>query len=187
MKNFIENCNNGELPPEEQDPIDIKGVEELLGQNRSSTLIWKTKEAKIFADKNNLDLIELGGPIPELKTPNRYIIAKKEKITNLLEEKVNAYSGPFSDKMKEFYIKIKDLSVLEATKVLVDEPFNEKGLEIPEVAILEGLMFGYKPCDIEYYINTRYLGQKEHSLEDVGDKVGHVVCEKCAKIASNIK
>jgi len=172
---------NNPQPEAEKDPWELQELEQLKGEDRSAALIWEDENAKKFAEENNLDLIELPPPIEE--KPNRYIIAKKEKTANILEEKVNVLSsGKISEKVKALYSKIKEMSAAEATKFLIEQPFGDDGKESPEVAVIEGLMFGYKPCDVEYYVNTRYFGEEKHPDEDIGfEKYGYVVCKECAE------
>ncbi|MBI2592644.1 MAG: hypothetical protein HYW37_00575 [Candidatus Colwellbacteria bacterium] len=125
--------------------------------------------------------------IPQLPPDHpwrRVAIAKKETIENALKEILDSIKvSEITESMRRLYQQIKDLPVVEAIEFLDQYPRLPDGnMEVPEVAAIEGLVFGYKPCDIEYYLRTRYLGIPEHAYEDeVNEKVEYVMCEECAK------
>jgi len=96
------------------------------------------------------------------------------------------------DKLILLYEEIKGKKVAPALKFLCELPrkigrFNGSeiiGLETAENAILTGQLLGYKPCDIDYYIRTRYLNEKQHELEKPQncDPNGfNVECYSCIK------
>lgn len=157
--------------------------------NRFAAFVWSEDWIKKFAEENNLELSQLPPPVDGLDTLCRFIIAKKEITGDVLQERIEAASkefskevNGFSEKIKILYERVKKMPLVETVKLLVGWPCLKGGLEQPEVAIIEGLIFGYKICDIDYYLRTRYLEKKKHPYEDLGaEKAGLVVCEKCAE------
>lgn len=98
--------------------------------------------------------------------------------------------------------KVRDKSVAQTLAFLLSYPRVDKvygvvtagNLERPEVAILQGLLLGYAPCCIEYYIETRYLRSAEPIVLKtvVSDEVrlakrlrNHVRCPECVKVLKN--
>lgn len=155
-----------------------------MDNDRCVALVWKSKKAKEFADKYGLEILELPSPVNGLRTPGRYIIGKKGKVGCLVYSKRLTISLPqvILDKASRLYERMRDLTPCQALKFLLDQPPLRGALERPEVAMLEGILFGYKSCDIEYYVETRYLGRRKHPYEDeIAKNFGYVFCERCAR------
>lgn len=59
-------------------------------------------------------------------------------------------------------------------------------MEKPEVAALEGVLFGYENCCIKYYMNTRYFGvprdEVSEEIQDIKEPDNPcVLCPQCVK------
>ena len=122
-----------------------------------------------------------------------YQIARKGKFQELIKNtditRLLDLSG-MADKLPPLISQMQDMSIAEALKFLTEYPrtnntaLGVENVEQMEVAILEGIAFGYKPCDIEYYVNIRYLG-KEGYAEELGKEfsnqtTGAILCKDCA-------
>jgi|GEM_PF-3264821 len=77
----------------------------------------------------------------------------------------------FEKEAKNLYERIKDMGVAEALSDMsrmekVPSKFCDAGREKPEVAMIQGMLFGYDKCCVRYYINTRYVkGSTKHFWE----------------------
>lgn len=97
------------------------------------------------------------------------------KVSEVLDENVLSTFNNFNikeinKKIQKSYDKIKNLEVSDALiNISPTYSLKETTEGIFENIILEGLLLGYKPCCVEYYANTRYLGHTKHKFED--DKI----------------
>ncbi len=61
-----------------------------------------------------------------------------------------------------------------------------KFMPSPELSVIEGLLLGYKPCCVNYYVCTRFFDEKKHLfdqpelfLKDLNEN-NHILCLNCA-------
>lgn len=193
FKRALPNLSEQEPPSQ----IDMQEVQEIGKRGRLGTLQWKHEAFKEVALRHNLEILEIGPPISEsvkvkideeiLKQDHnhRYIIGVRKTLEEGLKDKLQTVHIPqLQESIKNLYEGLKGKSIVDAMHELVQHGSINKDtlMERPEVAALEGLIFGYKPCDIEYYIRTRYFGGQRHSYEEVAaDLKEHALCEACAK------
>ena len=87
------------------------------------------------------------------------------------------------NKISTLYGKIKNMTVVEAVNFLNSLSRLKGGWELPEVAAIEGLLFGYRPCCVKYYIDSRYLGKPSYEEEGhcFDDEEEYVMCKECAR------
>ncbi|MBP7006746.1 MAG: hypothetical protein KBC44_02930 [Candidatus Pacebacteria bacterium] len=158
-------------------------LNEYLGKHSE---IESIPYANLFLEKGesyssltpNFNLYAIGVPLPLEK------VISKEKIESLninedIKQKViTLFSEIKSDKVAQVITRINSESVSSGTS----------GKEKPEIAILEGMIFGFESCCIEYYIDTRYNNNPQHSFEDKIEKYvldkdhpQSVLCEHHAK------
>lgn len=125
-----------------------------------------------------------------------YALAPRNlRVTDLITQKdlVSPNNHPeIQDKLFLLYEEIKEKKVAPALKFLCEYPrgkgvfngFEITGFETAENAILSGQLFGYNPCDIDYYIRTRYFNEKVHELDNPenwdSDRF-NVKCYSCLK------
>jgi len=90
------------------------------------------------------------------------------------------------------YLQITDMLVADALVFISEEYLLENDGDgctqciSAEISILEGLFYGYEPCCVEYYVDTRYRNQQRYSgdINMVYDERGvyrGVPCPACAR------
>lgn len=81
------------------------------------------------------------------------------------------------------------LSLLDEEKAKRPLPKGNKGKHLVDIDVMQGLLYGFKPCDIAYYVKTRRLNAKQHRYDKptMSYDLGRVVCEECAKSFLNKK
>lgn len=174
---------------ESADPIDLQGIQEVITGKRHATLLWKSGDARKLAAEHQLELIELPpsleSPSEELaRTRSRYLIGKHESAKDAILTHLPHFNIPAeaSEKIAALGGQIENMSVTEALQFLYAQAPFRGAMETPEVAALEGLLYGYKPCDVEYYLQTRYFGKTRHPNEEADfDILGYVACERCTQ------
>ncbi len=169
---------------------DIRALQELSdkGSNRYGSTFWDREDVRKFADIHNLKIKNIQKH--EVNHPDRLVIAKEGTAEEVLRGIVLEINVPgINEKITSLYEKMKEMSVLDTIEFLDQYPRSKGSIEEPEVAVLQGLFFGYKPCDIEYYLRTRYFDEPKHKHEEDEEMMGeleklgieHVLCEKCTE------
>jgi len=174
----------------------IMTLTDLVRAGKKSSAFINLEDIGSSGELEDLDCVEVGNWFAgSIEPPNLYAISIKGKtVTDIITPSDLNY---FMDidivytRLTLLYHQLQSLKVPNALKLLSEYPRNDDQFigiiewngERPEVAIMEGLLLGYRPCDIFYYIRTRYLGEKEHALEH--NYLGkldcpHVICFSCA-------
>ncbi len=168
-------------------------VEEILGQillgNRFVGIVPFSTHVVDFVIKSNLDMADM--PTQE-KAVRHIIIAPKKKVSEvLMEEKLLQVGFPEYEKsLLKLFNDIRNLPICDAFLKMQYE-FIAKNYISAEIDIIYGLLFGFKLCDIHYYVQTRDQNTPQHSLESVlNQKIGDrertlkeqtILCEKCTE------
>lgn len=158
---------------------------EILKKQRFGASLFQSKALKLFAEAHDFDYVDMGLCKDESGRP-MVAVGVREKIKEVLPQRLSEINvEKFSEDVATLLKKLGDMNVAGAVNVLYHTPFDKKrGFERPEVAIIEGALYGYKPCDVEYYLKTRYLDMPmydEDRYENLQGKPENVICEKCAK------
>jgi hypothetical protein len=141
------------------------------------------------------DTVE-GNKIIDNSEYGHYAIAKKRKVTDILAKAKLPKIPKIQDRVPKITDEIKNMTIAEALAYLgivprVDEEFamvQEDNFEKPEVALMQGVLLGYKPCCIEHHIHTRYLRspgdfemeEKQYETEQYfGSQYHHGLCDDC--------
>jgi hypothetical protein len=143
-----------------------------------------------------LDVISTGPAWRDVTLPeNCLVIAKKQKVKDALTHVHLPLIPRLQSRVDSILSKINDLSVAETLVLLnqmprVDDEYDIEisNLERPEVALLEGVLLGYKSCCVTYYISTRYLKvPRDETSEQINNEHAgensHIRCPTC--VAAN--
>jgi len=175
--------------------------QEFMSGKRKGSWLHASKNVNNFLEKNsNIESI----PFTTLqvsenkdklhKSRDAYAIGVPESLGESIDKvwiDLLDIDPQIKEKAKALYMKLSSKRIAEVVLLLHDEPRNgvngDKKVN-PEVAVLEGIIFGYKKCCIEYYVDTRYTGKPRHLLEKkVNDFIlekehpMHILCEKDAQ------
>ncbi len=104
---------------------------------------------------------------------------------------LRAYSGSgIEERLYGIWQKIENEEVADALAYLNEYPrldnefsaVHKSNLERPEIAILEGHLFGYDQCCIDYYFRRNYLGGEKHDLDFLFSppENPHILCYECS-------
>jgi hypothetical protein len=162
-------------------------IDLVLARKKSITMVLISSEAQKYAQKHGLDCVEsapaLWGNTNE--QPNQYCIGYHNLVKDILPELIIPDIPSIREEIRAMTDNISSMYIAEAGAYLNLYPrhprvVNEWNGERPEVAVLEGVLFGYAPCCIEYYIDTRYLDKPKHGVYlSSGTFENHVRCLKC--------
>ena len=163
-------------------------LDQLISGTRFVGIVSDTPYVNDFVLKHDLDSTVL--PTEIVQTVQSCIVASKKKINEVLtkEDLIQVGFPEYEESLLEIFANIQNVSICEAFKK-IQTIFIKKNYSSPEIDIIYGLLFGYKICDIRYYIQTRDMGMPHHELEIAMDKkIGdrervldeqYVRCEKC--------
>lgn len=163
-------------------------LDEILLENRYVGVVSDTVYINKFVKEHNLDITNL--PQETNQTVKSVIVALKKKISEVLTKKAILQIGfpEYEKSLLKTFADVQDMSICEGFKTLQTE-FIKKNYLSAEIDIIYGLLFGYKTCDIRYYIQTRDQGLPRHQFEtEMDKKIGnreraldeqYVRCEKC--------
>ncbi len=164
-------------------------LNELIQGKRCLGLLTPKIEIIDFVIKNNLDY-------------NNFTFSKNNSIENIAvaprkmvrevvtKEKIKEINLPkYEEKVIEIITSLDNTNIAKAV-IKIQNYFIDNKYKSPEVDIIYGILFDYKPCDIKYYVQTRDDGLPKHKYEDILEqKIGnrertleeqHVICEECA-------
>lgn len=151
-------------------------IEQLKNGARFATWLTKDPSVVAFSEENNFEILE------QDKEDTQCVIAPKKKVSELPLKVVFDHFPEYKQELDSLVEHISGMSIARGVLYLINNhPKDLKNVEKPEVAILLGLFFGYPMCDIRYYVDTRFGNKKPHEMEYVGESVGRVLCEGCAK------
>lgn len=168
-------------------------IEQVSGGNKPGCCVPITKEAERFSKNHDLVVVlksnAFGDKVAE---PNELAISRKITVRSLcLLERLHEFSKvpELVECAKVLCQKIEDKIVAEAIAYLysyhrLDDNKNPypNNMARPEVALLLGLLFGYRVCCIRYYLETRYFGAPRYLEKTAFNKSGvylGVLCENC--------
>lgn len=129
----------------------------------------------------------------KINKPNQLAISLKgNRVSNVLDYlHLNVYSViGMEERLLPLYDDIKNMEICDALVYLNEYPREDVeyesveavNLELPEVAILEGELLGYRACDVIYYIKKNYIDGRGHSLDYIyPEENPHILCYECAK------
>lgn len=172
----------------ENDTNDI--LQEILHNKRFGAIIPYTKKVADFVLNNHFDkktiLTEKYYPHPQVA------IAVQRRIKDVISEKIldeKVIPIEYVTNLLHYYSEIKELPVVIAIAHTRELIISKESF--PEGDAILGLLFGYKPCDIKYYIQTRVLHLPHHAFEiKLDEAIGSrprtikeqiVMCEACTR------
>lgn len=86
----------------------------------------------------------------------------------------------------EIITKFIKLAPLDSFTYIYETLFSKKSVGLSAYHILNGILFGFRPCDIKYFVEIKVAGKIDHTIEQT-DFVKGRLCEKCAIVAYNKK
>ena len=156
-------------------------TEILDGKKPAGYVSSITDEERIDAKRANLQIgvcQETGSSFPVT------VIAHKGAAIDILARAPDTFSDfPFAHHLSSLIDQIKEMSIFEAILFLL--PHKDYG-RCPEIDVCVGLLFGYPPCCIRYFVEIRYLGVPYSREEDRSHtaNAGRVLCKECRKAYS---
>ena len=165
-------------------PNDPVILSQVATGERIATVRLKSDGVRKFAKEHDLDIREMIPP-EDVVLPEQYVVAMKRQVADVLAGKIDGCIIKFpalKEKITGVIDLVKEMRIADAVNFIGRYKRNkDKMMEESEVAVLEGLLFGYNPCDVEYYIKTRCMNFPEYENEQSDPIDEHLLCEKCSK------
>jgi len=118
-----------------------------------------------------------------------YISLRGKLVSDVISpEQIEQYRDfDFYANIKRLYNDVKGMEVALALDYLMRKRLDDEDNILdwfPEIESLVGLLFGYNPCCVKYFLETRCFDGEKHELERAASaivEIPHVLCRDCAE------
>lgn len=163
-------------------------IEMVREGEKYGCLEMAAQEVPVMAALSRLECLPCGITYEHgAEQPLLYVVARLEQMGTIMPVMALADIPSERKAVAGLLADVEGMSVAEALRY-VHTHTGKTGVPCPEKAVVEGALFGYKPCCVEYYVTTRYfdrptdpISENLDMLRKCADPDPHVYCPECAQ------